>query len=221
MTQNAACWRQRLRECMAERGLTQMDFVSELNRQYLTKFHQRDVSRWLNTGNHSANGVIGFPKYETMTIIADFFGVDVGYLTGETNERSFDLAKACKYIGLDAQAVESIRVWVHNEQSSDAYHADTLNRLFSADQFPVLAEKLVTLNEMATVWRCDPERFTHLISSVAGSEEYSSNLTFKILVGAFYGMANETFAALLRQAYSIPSEREFLDTVQDLARDDD
>lgn len=57
----------------------------------------KDVSRWLNSGNKASAGTIGFPKYETMTMIADFFGVDVGYLTGETDETSFDLehASAC------------------------------------------------------------------------------------------------------------------------------
>ena len=51
---------------------------SALNRQYLTKYHQKDVSRWLNTGNRTTSGVIGFPKYETMSILADFFGVGCG-----------------------------------------------------------------------------------------------------------------------------------------------
>ncbi len=81
---SAQAWRTRLRACMDERGLTQLGLVSALNRQYLTKYHQKDVSRWLNTGNRTTSGVIGFPKYETMSILADFFGVDVGYLTGET-----------------------------------------------------------------------------------------------------------------------------------------
>ena len=44
--------------------LTQAAFVSELNKQYLSRFHQKDVSRWLNSGNKTSTGTIGFPKYE-------------------------------------------------------------------------------------------------------------------------------------------------------------
>ena len=55
-TRNSACWRTRLKQCMDERSLTQLDFVHALNRQYLTKFHQKDVSRWLNTGNRTSSG---------------------------------------------------------------------------------------------------------------------------------------------------------------------
>ncbi len=78
---SAQVWRTRLRACMDERGLTQLGLVSALsalNRQYLTKYHQKDVSRWLNTGNRTTSGVIGFPKYETMSILADFFGSAAG-----------------------------------------------------------------------------------------------------------------------------------------------
>ena len=91
---NMEIWRSRLQELMDAHELTQAAFVSELNKQYLSRFHQKDVSRWLNSGNKTSTGTIGFPKYETMAMIADFFGVDVGYLTGETDETSFDLEHA-------------------------------------------------------------------------------------------------------------------------------
>ncbi|WP_238552337.1 helix-turn-helix domain-containing protein [Bifidobacterium cuniculi] len=205
-SRSAACWRQRLRACMEERGLTQVEFVGALNRQYLTRFHQKDVSRWLNTGNRTTNGTIGFPKYETMAVIADFFGVDVGYLTGETDERSFDLAKACDYIGLGAAAVEAIRSWTAVDGAMAAYRADTLNRMFSSAHFPTVADKMMTLNEMSTMWRQDPQQFSRLMASLASSEEYPRDLTLRLLVGAFYGMANESFSTLLRDAYPTPDE---------------
>ena len=94
---------------MDARGLTQAAFVSELNKQYLSRFHQKDVSRWLNSGNKASTGTIGFPKYETMAMIADFFGVDVGYLTGETDETSFDLEHASEYLGISGESVAALR----------------------------------------------------------------------------------------------------------------
>ena len=111
-TRNSACWRTRLKQCMDERGLTQLDFVRALNRQYLTKFHQKDVSRWLNTGNRTSSGEIGFPKYETMATIADFFGVDVGYLTGETDEKTYAMSHACAFTGLSSSSIAAVRSWI-------------------------------------------------------------------------------------------------------------
>lgn len=214
----AACWRRRLRECLRERGLTQVEFVSALNRTYLTKFHQKDVSRWLNTGNQSANGTIGFPKYETMMLIADFFGVDVGYLTGETDETSFDLEKASSYTGLSSNALLAIREWIDSPGGSpDAelrdWRADTIDRMFSSVYFDELAAKLLTLYEMSTICHTNPERFQSLMQSLAASSDLPDNLTFQLIIGAFYGMANESFSTLLKDAYPTPTERQFVDSL--------
>lgn len=210
----AACWRQRLRKCLKERGLTQVEFVSALNRTYLTRFHQKDVSRWLNTGNQTANGVIGFPKYETMMLIADFLGVDVGYLTGETDETSFDLEKASSYTGLSSDAILSIRQWIDSPDGSpDAelrdWRADTINRLFFSSYFDELAAKMLTLYEMSTICYTNPERFQNLMRSLAASSDMPNDLTFQLIIGAFYGMANESFSALLKDAYPTPTEQQF------------
>lgn len=213
---SAQVWRTRLRACMAERGLTQLGLVSALNRQYLTKYHQKDVSRWLNTGNRTTSGVIGFPKYETMSILADFFGVDVGYLTGETDERSFNLQHACDYLSLDGSAISALRKWVRegagsttDDNSMHSYRADTLNELFSSPEFGSMAAKLLTLHEMSTIWRTNPERFSSLMASLASDSDLPDDLTFQLILGAFYGMASESFSALLRSAYPIPSEQQF------------
>ena len=109
---------------MDERGLTQLDFVRVLNRQYLTKFHQKDVSRWLNTGNRTSSGEIGFPKYETMATIADFFGVDVGYLTGETDEKTYAMSHACAFTGLSSSSIAAIRSWIGTTAESQTMATD-------------------------------------------------------------------------------------------------
>lgn len=221
----ADIWRTRLKQCMEEQGLTQLAFVGALNRQYLTRYHQKDVSRWLNTGNRTASGVIGFPKYETMMMIADFFGVDVGYLTGETDERTFDMGKACDYTGLSGASVTAIRRWIaygpNTDTDADAnvdadtntdiaapddeatlrYRTDTLNELLSSPRFPELAAKLMTLHEMSTIWKDSPDRFESLMSSLASGSDLSSRFTFELITGAFYGMASESFSRLVREAY--------------------
>lgn len=214
----AACWRHRLRKCLNDRGLTQVQFVSALNRTYLTKFHQKDVSRWLNIGNQTANGVIGFPKYETMMLIADFFGVDVGYLTGETNETSFDLEKASSYTGLSSDAILAIRRWIDTPDGAPDdelrdWRADTIDRMFSSVYFDELAAKLLTLYEMSTICHTNPERFQSLMQSLAASSDLPDNLTFQLIIGAFYGMANESFSTLLKDAYPTPTERQFVDSL--------
>lgn len=212
--ERAACWRQRLHQCMSDRGLTQLGLVSALNKQYLTKFHQKDVSRWLNTGSKTATGTIGFPKYETMLIIADFFNVDVGYLTGETSESTFDLTKACTYTGLAPTSVLAIRKWIKAPGGSpdDALHdyrAATLNGMLSSNQFSELAAKMLTVYEMSEIWRTNPERFSGLMGSLAASSDLPDDLTFQLIISAFYGMASETFSSLLRNAFPTPSETEF------------
>lgn len=210
----AACWRRRLRECLNERGLTQVEFVSALNRTYLTRFHQKDVSRWLNTGNQTANGVIGFPKYETMMLIADFFGVDVSYLTGETNETSFDLEKASSYTGLSSDSILAVRRWIDAPDGAPddelrSWRADTIDRMLSSSGFSELAAKMLTLYEMSTICYSSPERFQSLMQSLAASSDLPDNLTFQLITGAFYGMANESFSSLLKDAYPTPTEQQF------------
>lgn len=216
LTQHCAeIWRQRLRRCMEERGLTQLSFVGQLNKRYLTRYHQKDVSRWLNTGNQTISGRIGFPKYETMLMIADFFGVHVGYLTGETDEQTFTMSQACEYTGLDCASIQAIQQWNDGMNDIDSsndeiiphlrYHAQTLNRFLSSPRFSELCAKMLTLYEMTTIGKESPEKFNNLISSLAADSEFSNDFTLELIAGAFYGMASESFSSLLREAYPTPT----------------
>lgn len=251
---SSACWRTRLKQCMDERGLTQLDFVRALNRQYFTKFHQKDVSRWLNTGNRTSSGEIGFPKYETMATIADFFGVDVGYLTGETDEKTYAMSHACAFTGLSSSSIAAIQSWIdtpveqspgiepadNNSQQDDGaskqsqtnssissasnaptdssatndaehgndpmheYRAATINRLLSSPKFPELASKLLTLQEMSSIWNSNPQKFEGILGSLANDNDLPDDLALQLLLGAFYGMASESFSSLLHDAYPMP-----------------
>lgn len=253
-TRSSACWRTRLKQCMDERGLTQLDFVRALNRQYFTKFHQKDVSRWLNTGNRTSSGEIGFPKYKTMATIADFFGVDVGYLTGETDEKTYAMSHACAFTGLSSSSIAAIQSWIdtpveqspgiesaddnspenddvsehsqangnirsadntstnitktedteHGDDPMHEYRAATINRLLSSPKFPELASKLLTLQEMSSIWNSNPQKFEGILGSLANDNDLPDDLALQLLLGAFYGMASESFSSLLHDAYPMP-----------------
>ena len=47
------------------------------------------------------------------------------------------------------------------------------------------------------------------MSSLASESDLPNTLTFQLVTEAFYGMANESFSALLRDAYPAPTERQF------------
>lgn len=105
----AKCWCSRLNKMMKERNYTQKTFLKGYKEKY-GGGTQANISRWLRVGSKIANGkTIGFPSYETMLNLADFFGVSVGYLTGETDYESFEMEKACEFLGLEEDGVKAIK----------------------------------------------------------------------------------------------------------------
>ena len=104
----ADIWNKRLKKLVKEHG-TQEEFAEALNTTYETHFTQKSVSKWLNVGSTKTKGgkvkIINFPKYETMALIAAFFDVDIGYLTGETNYKKFDSKSTLDYLGLEDEAI--------------------------------------------------------------------------------------------------------------------
>ena len=108
-SKRAKCWCSRLNKMMKERNYTQKTFLKEYKEKY-GGGTQANISRWLRVGSKIANGkTIGFPSYETMLNLADFFGVSVGYLTGETDYESFEMEKACEFLGLEEDGVKAIK----------------------------------------------------------------------------------------------------------------
>jgi len=123
-------WNERLKRCIAERGLSQKGLADELNRMYEKgKFQQRSVSRWTRvgekeTGKNGEQNLIGFPKLETMVYLADFFGKDVGYLLGETEIESDTLKGASDFTGLTEETVQTIRRYTHRSSCWFTGHLD-------------------------------------------------------------------------------------------------
>jgi transcriptional regulator with XRE-family HTH domain len=120
----AECWRERLRKSLKERHFTQESFIEAINKKHNEKFGQKDASRWMNVGSKKGKSNIGFPKYRTMILIADALGVDVGYLTGETDMDSFDVEKTSKFLGLGSQAINHIRKFTNPENTESMMYED-------------------------------------------------------------------------------------------------
>ncbi len=146
--EKVACWKIRLKKCMDAGRYTQASFVEALNNKYGTCYGQKDVSRWMNVGAKTKNGEVGFPKFDTMLLVADFFSVDVGYLTGETDEESFSVEKACSYMGLNGDAIKAIREITHPEnETSEMWKVmrESFNKFTSAEGFPIFFDRLSDL----------------------------------------------------------------------------
>lgn len=146
----------------------------------------------------------------------NFDRVDVGYLTGETDEKTYAMSHACAFTGLSSSSIAAVRSWIgtprapqknnhtHDGDPMPEYRAATINRLLSSPKFPELATKLLTLQEMSAIWSNNPQKFEGILGSLANDNDLPDDLALQLLLGAFYGMASESFSALLHDAYPMP-----------------
>lgn len=109
----AKCWNERLAIAMKKFGCSQYKLVKDMNERYGTNFTQAMISDWLHVGDFSKRSGrtkrrIGFPIYTNMLIIADYFDVDVGYLTGETDMKTYTTEKVSNYIHLSENAIDAV-----------------------------------------------------------------------------------------------------------------
>lgn len=117
----AKCWCDRLAKLMKENGYTQMSFLKEYRAKY-GGGTQANISRWLRVGNKDGNGkTIGFPTYDTMLNLSDFFDVSVGYLTGETNYHTFEMEKVCEFMKLDEDTIGAIKYFTSGKMGSRSF----------------------------------------------------------------------------------------------------
>lgn len=197
-----SCWNERLKKCMNDKGYTQESLASEINKRYGTHFTQKNISRWTNLGE-TKNGVKAFPDFKNMIFVADFLGVDIGYLTGETDEESFTLEKACSYIGLSGEALKSIRKFTNPENQSNYMNQDmqeAFNRFFTANEFPNFFHSLfdlyLTSLSPKRLKECKFETLDDAIDYIRNSE-YTGKLERYEL--------NEALILLINEIYPKPS----------------
>jgi transcriptional regulator with XRE-family HTH domain len=142
----ADIWNQRLKECLEKNNMTQDSFAESLSRKYGMEkdVSQKTVSRWLNVGSKIKSGEIGFPKFESIILVADFFNVDVGYLIGEINEETFIMKDASEFMGLNSDAIKSI-ISITQPSSKSLLFEDikeSLNTFLSSNKFSNLIGSL-------------------------------------------------------------------------------
>jgi hypothetical protein len=155
-------WNDRLSNCIFSKYTSQDAFAKAFRKKYKDKIKctQKDVSRWLRVGNatktkrngHEVSSTIGFPQYNHMIRIAEFFDVSVGYLTGETDYDFFELEKASNYLGLNQDSIRNIKkITAHNNAFSSVRmlsmeSAKILNKLFTSKEFFFFIQSLQDLD---------------------------------------------------------------------------
>lgn len=203
VSKKVMCWTNRLKKCMNEGRYTQTSFVEALNNKYGTRYGQKDVSRWMNAGTKNKNGEVGFPKYETMIRIADFFNVDVCYLTGETDEDSFLLEEACSYMGLSGEAIKAIIEITQPENEASYMIKDmreSFNMFLSAKRFPDFFYNLYYLyNTSISPQKIEEHVFENI--DIAIDNQRESEFAWKI---QRYEL-NEALIMLINEIYPNPS----------------
>ena len=142
------CWCNRLHKLMKEKNYTQKSFLKEYKEKY-GGGTQANISRWLRVGSKIENGkTIGFPSYETMSNLADFFGVSVGYLIGETDYESFEMEKVCEFLGLEEESVKAIIGITSGENmgiganSMCSEYKSAFRYILTASSFPVFIKEV-------------------------------------------------------------------------------
>lgn len=194
------CWNERLKKCILEGGYTQESFAHALNKKYSTKFTQKTISRWVNLGD-AKNGIKSFPDFENMVQVADFFGVDVGYLTGETDDDSFSLEKASSYMGLNGEAIKAIReITVPENMDSffGKYRRDTFNKVLSAKGFRNFFDSLNDLHQTSISPTEDNRIFDDLDSAI----DYMRDLEYKGKIERYE--LSESLVMLINEIYPNP-----------------
>lgn len=134
-------WNDNLSDLIESRYGSRKSFVEAYKAKYGVG-NTADASRWVNVGGKaSKDDIIGFPSYDTMRRIADFFGVTVGYLTGETDYKTFEMERACEYLGIDQTTGEAIsritklKYATRFEKYEKINYGKALCCLLSADKF--------------------------------------------------------------------------------------
>lgn len=163
----AKTWNKNFRKCRLKAGYkSQKEFAKAFKEKYGIS-NQADISRWERVGevierNKQVRdeqgtktirkpGTIGFPSYENMKRAADFFGVTVGYLTGETDFVSFDMEKACTYFEINEATGKSIQKITRppHMYSFDFLfrkeHRSALEYMLNAESFKLFIEELCHL----------------------------------------------------------------------------
>ena len=154
-------WRDNLLGLMKERGLTQNGLAELINNRFYGEsesgqFTQKNVSTWVNAGLPDRKGhVRPFPKFEIMLQIAAVLEVDLGYLIGDIECKTYEAQDAHEYTGIEESALEEVRKITHFERKyhlgeSRGSNSAIMSEILKSPIFPELLDemgRLVRLND--------------------------------------------------------------------------
>lgn len=101
-------WGRRFKETRKEKYPSQEDFAEAMQKEgHATT--QTTVGRWENVGGSYGKESPGFPSFPKMQTISKLLDVQIGYLIGETDAKTFDTEDVMEYLGMSEEAVNSLR----------------------------------------------------------------------------------------------------------------
>lgn len=152
-------WNKRIKECMG--NSSQKAVAADMNKRYHQSVTQTTISRWCNVGSIivTSNGSkkkIGFPSYENMIMIADYFNVSLSYLTGEIDCINYNYNQAVEFTGLTQDTIKGLQSVIlprHRFSHSHAWRinfsaAKLIEKLVTSDFFITLLENINSLDEI-------------------------------------------------------------------------
>lgn len=143
------------REQMEQNPGVELDKAGETYKSGVAACAKR-MGRYLKPGIHGNK----FPSFEEMLKLADFFGVSIGYLIGETKCKSPEAQQACDYTGLSEEAVNAVKLATAREtafkRTGMRYEvaSRSLNKLLITKGFYRVLYALSELDEIQT--KVDP-----------------------------------------------------------------
>ena len=162
-------WNKRFKECLENNNISQASFAKALEKYKDDKSEQSSqpnkidqtkeppnkqptISNWLNVGaKRDGKAPIGFPKFENMIMVADCLGVDIGYLIGETDAETFDLAKASEFMHLEPNALNNFLRVMKGDELSQKYeineYSTVLNKLLCSKYLDDFIKSLGALED--------------------------------------------------------------------------
>lgn len=179
-------WRNNLLGLMKKQGLTQNDLKDLINDRFYgesekPRFTQKNVSTWVNAGLPDRKGhVRPFPKFEIMLQIAAVLEVDLGYLIGDIECKTYKAQDAHEYTGIEESALEEVRKITHFERR---YHLGESRGSNSAMISEILKSPILPelLDEMACLIRLNDKRDDITEAVVAEYGEELVNRAFRFL----------------------------------------
>lgn len=212
----AAKWYERIQTCFkqykdneAGKGNTRKVSQSELVRRMESRYPkeqgrpsltQVNISRWLNYGG-TGKRESSMPSMEVAIMLADFFGVDVGYLLGETDYHTFTMEDAVKYLGLSESAIEHIRLATRFETAFRSVHmlpeeaGETISSFLGTKKF---FDLVMALEEMDRVYN-GPDIQKRLFKEL--EEKYGSEMLAEALEFEPQEHEGEEVDPVFREAY--------------------